>query len=92
MKDAIERLIKRGCLSKYVKKGKKEKEESPKGKSPSKFAEVGTNDEDKKPSKGKRQYIADITIWAPRSNLQYKGKMKRKVFEMMAVHKKDMST
>lgn len=47
-----------------------------------------TNDENKEASKGKWSYISTITSGAPRSNLPSKGTMKRKIVEMLIVHKK----
>lgn len=47
LNDSIEGLIKIGWLSEYVKMGNRDNEESPKGKSPSRTAGVGTSGEDK---------------------------------------------
>lgn len=72
---------------------KKDRDESLKGKSPSKTANVGTSREIKKVSKGKCTYISFITRGASRENLPLKkGAMKRKIAEMMAIYKKDVST
>lgn len=75
-----------------MKGGKREREESPKGKSPYKTAKVGTNGKSKETNKDKRPYIATIIGGGPRANLPSKGTMKRKITEMLFVHKKDGST
>lgn len=62
---AIEGLIKRGWLLKYVKGGKWEREGSPKGKFPSKNTEFGTSEGSKKARKVKFPYITSITGGAP---------------------------
>lgn len=71
-----------------MKGGKIEREESSKSKSPSKSVKYKTSGEDKKASKGKRQYIANITGREPQANRQSKGAMKRKIIKMMVVNKK----
>lgn len=92
LKDVIEGLIKRGRLDEYVKGCKKEKEEPPKGKSPSKTLDAETSDEVKKESKWKGTYISTITKGAPCENLHSKGTMKWKITNMLIVHKKDGGT
>lgn len=76
----------------YVKWAKREREEHPKGKSPSKIAKVWTSGEDKEANKGKPSYIATITRGAPREKLSSKGTMKKNIVEMLAFYKKDGST
>lgn len=71
--------------------GKIYREESPKGKSPSNTTDVGTSDESKEDDKGKYPYIASITGGAPQENISSKGIMKRYIFEIMVVYKKDAS-
>lgn len=88
LKDAIEGLIKRVRLFEYMSGGKGEREESPKGKSPSKVVDVETSGKDKEVSKGKRQYIASIIRGELRANLPSKGTMKRNIVEMLVAHKK----
>lgn len=68
-----------GKLEEYVKGGKRDREESPKGKFSSKTMMVDTNKESKEINKCKRTYIAAIIRGAPRENLPYKGNMKRKI-------------
>lgn len=51
MKDAIKGMVKRGLLFKYVKGGKREREESPKSKCLSKAMDVGTSGGDMEASK-----------------------------------------
>lgn len=68
LKDTIKGLIKRGWLAEYVQGGKRDREESPKGKSPSETEDVEINDESKKAIKGNLMYIAAITKGAPLEN------------------------
>lgn len=63
-------------------------EESPKGKSLSKTFEVRTSGENTEATKGKRQYIAAITVGSPHANLSSKETMKTNVVEMLSVHKR----
>lgn len=76
----------------YVKGGKRDREESHKGKSPSKSVDARTSNESKEANKGKRLCIISIIGGAPQTNLPYKRTMKRKIVEMLSVHKKDGST
>lgn len=55
-----------------MKGGKRETDESPKGKPLSKNAEAGTSCKDKEVNKGKRQYISTIIGGAPKENLSLK--------------------
>lgn len=89
LKDAIESLINRGRLAEYVKEGKRYREESPKGKSPSKTVDVRTSGESNEANKGKRLYVASISRGTPWDNLHSNGTMKRKIIKMLVVHKKD---
>lgn len=66
LKDTIEGLMKNGRLYEYMKRGKRERVESPKSKSPSKFKDDGTSGEDRETIKGKRLYIIAITKEEPR--------------------------
>lgn len=63
--------------------------ESPKGKSPSKAADAKTSGESKEANIRKCLYIVVITIGAPRENLPSEGTMKKKIVEMLVVHKKE---
>lgn len=92
MKDAIKGLIKNDRLNEYIKNGKRDREESPIGKSISKTADVGTSGESNEASKVKRLYIAVKTRGAPRATLPSKGTIKRKISEMMAAYVKEAST
>lgn len=89
MKDNIKRIIKRVKLFEYVKGIKKEREDSPKSKSPSKVADAGTSGGDRETKKGKCPYISTIMGGAPQSNLSFKGTIKRNISNMLVIHKKD---
>lgn len=52
----------------------------------------GTSSADKKERKGKQQHIAYIIEGAPKVNILSKGTMKRKIAELMVVHKKERIT
>lgn len=78
-------------MNEYMKGGGIQREESPKGKSPSKNADVRTSGESKKSNNRKRLSIVAITREAPRVNLFSKGTMKRKINEILAIHKKKES-
>lgn len=65
LRDSTKGFIKYGWLTEYVKGGKRDMEESPKGKSLMKTADVVTSGESKNVSKGKRMYIAAITRGEP---------------------------
>lgn len=91
LKDTIEELIKRVHLDVYVKGGKWDREESPKGKSLSNFTTNGARGESKEVCKGKFPYISAITRGEPRENLPFKGTMKRKTAKMMTIYRKEGS-
>lgn len=92
MKDAIEELITRVRLAKYVSGGKQDIEESPKGKSPSKTMMTDTSRENKETNKGKRPYISAIIRGAPQATLPSKGTKKRTIIELMAIYRKEGNT
>lgn len=66
-------------LSEYVKGIKKQIEEIPKGKSPSKSAKAGTSEGSKNESKGKHPYIVGIIGGAPCVNLISQEAFKREI-------------
>lgn len=75
-------------MSKYVKGDKRDREESPKSKPPSKDVDIlakgeGTSGEDKGVGRGNSQHIAAITIGAPQVNVASKWTMKRKNAKFM---------
>ena len=72
--------------------GKRDREESPKGKSPSKTADARNSKGSKEASKAKHFYIVVVAEGAPRENLPSKRTMKRKITVMFVIHKKDVGT
>lgn len=58
----------------------------------SKSIDDGTNGENKKVDKGKFMYMTTITKGAPRESPSFKETMKRKIFEILVIHRKDVST
>lgn len=92
MKDAIESLTKKYRLSEYTKDGNRDMEESSKHKSSSKSVDAmanseGINNVDKKTIKGKRHHITTIIGGVPRVSYPLKGMIKRKIDELITVHK-----
>lgn len=75
-----------------MKGGKRDRKESPKGKSLSETMMINTSGESKEIKKGKHPYIAAIIEGAPRENLPSKGNIKRKIAKIMAVYRMEGST
>lgn len=65
--------------------GKRDREESPRGKSHVETTTIRKNKENQDASKGQRPYTATITLRAPRANFLSIGTMKWKISEMMDV-------
>lgn len=82
----IEELIKKGRLSEYIKGGKWDRVGCPKTKSPTKVFEVGPSSEKGETNKGKHPYTAAISGGATREILLFKGTVKSKFIEMMALY------